>query len=109
MKGDRRGQEGTAHIKSLKIMLYSCPNFQKLAVPSCSLLSPWITGTRLALRIGRYLIATTNLNLTYHFITYRVERPDEAKEDLAPPFVIIVQGSKESGKTTDKVTSTPFY
>ena len=32
---------------------------------------------------------------------YRVERPDEAAEDdLAPPFVIIVQGSKESGKTT---------
>ena len=33
-------------------------------------------------------------------MTYRVERGDEPDEDLAPPFVIIVQGSKESGKTT---------
>jgi ribosome biogenesis protein BMS1 len=34
-------------------------------------------------------------------VTYRVERPDESTEDdLAPPFVIIVQGSKDSGKTT---------
>ena len=33
--------------------------------------------------------------------TYRIERRDEAEgEDLSPPFVIIVQGSKESGKTT---------
>jgi polynucleotide 5'-kinase involved in rRNA processing len=32
--------------------------------------------------------------------TYRVERGDEQEEDLSPPFVIIVQGSKESGKTT---------
>lgn len=53
-------------------------------------------------------------NLTYEVINilnmsfdeevnthYRVERPDEAaQDDLAPPFVIIVQGSKESGKTT---------
>jgi ribosome biogenesis protein BMS1 len=31
--------------------------------------------------------------------TYRIERPDE-EEDLSPPFVIIVQGSKDSGKTT---------
>ena len=32
---------------------------------------------------------------------YRVERNEEAEEDdLAPPFVIIVQGSKESGKST---------
>ena len=32
--------------------------------------------------------------------TYRIERGDEPEEDLSPPFVIIVQGSKESGKTT---------
>jgi polynucleotide 5'-kinase involved in rRNA processing len=34
-------------------------------------------------------------------ITYRVETLNERDEDdLAPPFVIVVQGSKESGKTT---------
>ena len=32
---------------------------------------------------------------------YRVETSQDANEDnLAPPFVIVVQGSKESGKTT---------
>ncbi len=34
-------------------------------------------------------------------MTYRVETSQDANEDnLAPPFVIVVQGSKESGKTT---------
>ncbi|CDW84912.1 bms1l protein [Stylonychia lemnae] len=34
-------------------------------------------------------------------ITYRVEQLNEQNEDdLSPPFVIVVQGSKESGKTT---------
>lgn len=33
-------------------------------------------------------------------VTYRIERGDEKEDDLSPPFVIIVQGSKESGKTT---------
>lgn len=33
--------------------------------------------------------------------TYRIEQKAESQEeDLTPPFVIIVQGSKESGKTT---------
>ena len=32
--------------------------------------------------------------------TYRIERSGEQEEDFSPPFVIIVQGSKESGKTT---------
>jgi ribosome biogenesis protein BMS1 len=31
--------------------------------------------------------------------TYRIERQEE-EDDLNPPFVIIVQGSKDSGKTT---------
>ena len=32
-------------------------------------------------------------------MTYRIEEPDE-DDNLEPPFVIAVQGSSESGKTT---------
>lgn len=32
-------------------------------------------------------------------VTYRIEEPDE-DDNLEPPFVIAVQGSSESGKTT---------
>jgi polynucleotide 5'-kinase involved in rRNA processing len=33
-------------------------------------------------------------------VTYRVESQEEEDENLDPPFVIAVQGSSESGKTT---------
>jgi ribosome biogenesis protein BMS1 len=33
-------------------------------------------------------------------VSYRIENEFEADDNLEPPYVIVVQGSKESGKTT---------
>ena len=33
-------------------------------------------------------------------VVYRIEQDEEVTDDLDPPFVITVQGSRESGKST---------
>ena len=44
---------------------------------------------------------TTTLKMEDQDTTYRVESPEDQLEDnLEPPFVIAVQGSMESGKST---------